>query len=704
MILALALAAPLGFSPASAEAQREAEERLAGLVSAARLSSFHDALTRRPHVAGTPGGRAVADEIAGSLRELGLAVEVPTYEAYLSHPRRVRVALVRPRAMELPTRERADPRDRDTSHPDLTPGFIAYSASGRVRGPVVYVNYGLPSDYDALATAGVDVRGVVALARYGKVHRAVKVHEAEARGARAIVIYSDPADDGYAQGDTWPKGPWRAPWLLQRGNAKYSWLWHGDPLTPLAAATPDAERLAPERAPTLPRVPAVPLSWSAAQEILSNLGGPVVPRGFQGGLPLTYHCGRGPAEVELDVDMDAGRKPIFDVLGRIEGSEEKDRWVMLGTHHDAWTFGGVDPGGSAAALLEVARVLGEMSRTGWRPRRTIVFAFWDAEEYGLVGSTEFAEERAAELREKAVVYLNSDLYTAGGLKAGGAASLRDFVVELARSVEDPSGEGSLYDAWRRASWARLGPVERRHRAGVFEVELDPLGSGADFVPFQTFLGLPSLSLELGSYVYGSYHSSYDTRQYMQTFGDPGWRHGRALAELLGRAALRLASADVLPLRLSHTAEVLGAYLDGLEAENVDASGQPRLASLGLGGTRERVAALARAARDVEERLPAALEARTLPQASRRELNDRLAQAERAFVDTDPGPPGAAPRFYRHTVYGWDIYALYGGDTLPGLRRALRDRDGEAFSSSRERLERALERAAAELARAAALLR
>lgn len=695
---------PLGFSRFAAEAELAAERRLAAEISTNSISEFHRRLTERPHIAGTAAGRAVAEEIGQQLRAAGLETEMRGYDAYLSHPIRVRLTLLKPIRRSLPVYERSDPRDPSSGRRDLTPGFIAYSASGRVRGPVIYVNYGLPADYQALEAAGINVRGTLVLARYGKVHRAVKVFNAEQRGARGILIYSDPADDGYAQGEVWPAGPWRESWFLQRGNAKYSWFWHGDPLTPFVPARKDAARHKPEEVPTLPKIPAVAISWSAARQILSELRGAAVPAGFQGGLPFTYHAGPGPAEVELDVQMDSRLKQIVNVLGRISGKEEADRWVILGTHHDAWTFGGVDPGSSAGVILELARVLGTMQKAGWQPRRSIVFAFWDAEEYGLIGSTEYAEEFAEELREKGVAYVNSDLYLAGQLEAGGTAALRDLVAEVARAVNHPGGDGSVYSAWQQTAWRKLPGAEKRRRAGQFEVDLEPLGSGADFVPFQAYLGLPTLSLEFGiERSYGSYHSRYDSRYYMEKLGDPGWRYGRALTELLGRTVMRLASAEVLPYRFSHTAEKLEEYLTQLETQNADSEGRPYLAGLELRTTRERLAVFSKQARELERATVLALARGPIDGEAARKLNDRLARAEKSFIVADDTASPATRRWYRHTVYGWNIYALYSGQTLPALDRALTARDAAAFAAERARLEAALERSTAELAGAAALL-
>lgn len=701
---------PLGFSAASGKPQLDAEEKLKQAISAQSISELHRMVTARPHVAGTPGGKTVADAIAHKLREFGLRVEDDAHSVHLSYPKRIRLALLRPVREEIPVHEPAlAPDDLAGRNQELTPGFVAYSATGKVTGPVVYVNYGLPGDYEALKAVGVEVQGAVVVARYGRVHRAVKVFNAEQRGARGMVIYSDPADDGFAQGDPWPAGPWRHPQFLQRGNAKYSWYYHGDPLTPGYACGPDCITRLPSSVETLPKIPVAAISWSAAQPILRALGGSVVPRGFQGALPFAYHTGPGAAELELDVEMENGPRPIYNVVGKIPGSLEADRWVILGTHHDAWTYGGVDPGSACAALLELARVLGEMRKGGWQPKRTIVLAFWDAEEYGLIGSTEFAERYAKELREKAVVYINSDLYMAGGLRAGGTASLRDFVAGVARDVASPAGGGSVYAKWRQEAWNKLSPAEKRSHAQSFEVELDPLGSGADFVSFQTHLGLPALALEFGGESYGSYgayHSNYDTRWFMETFGDPGWRYGPALAEVLGRAAMRLASADILPDRYSHLGEALMGYAARLDASNVNARGEARIEALRLETVRAKVREFLLATRALEQSVDAALLCGNPSIEVLRKVNTHLAAVERSFVIEDPPreKTGKAPRWYRHTVYGWNIYALYSGQTLPALNRALETGDAVAFMEEKARLEHALAAATAELQSAHAALR
>ncbi len=692
------------------------EQKLEKQISPEKISKFHKMLTRQPHIAGTAAGRAVAEQIAEKLKSFGMTVEKHEYRAYLSHPVRLRVTILGTTKLgatkhNLPVYERSDPRDPDTANETLTPGFVAYSASGKVSGPIVYAGYGSPADYDGLKSVGTEVKDAIVLVRYGRMHRAVKVFTAEQRGAKGVLIYSDPGDDGFAAGDVWPEGMWREKWMLQRGNAKYSWFWHGDPLTPLVAATENAERLKPEDAPTLPKIPVAAISWSAAAELLKELKG---QPGFQGALPFTYHVGPGPVKVEMDLQMDNGLKPIVDVIGKIEGNEEADRWVMLGGHHDAWTFGGVDPGSSGAALLETARVLSEMKKQGWKPRRSIVFAFWDAEEYGLIGSTEYAEEFAKELRAQVVTYINSDLYMAGALKAGGSASLRDFVTDVTKAVAKPGSEESVYDAWRLAEWVKLSPAEKRRRRDYFEVELETLGSGADFVPFQTFLGLPTLSLEFsptGAYgSYGAYHSNYDTRRFMEKFGDHEWKYGRALAELLGRTAMRLGGMKIVPLHFSHAGETLDTYIQFLTASNADSDGKPYIADMGMGAFRAKVSNITYAALDLELYVGHLDRGEKddpkwadVTEATVREVNDHILNAEKAFADDATQEDATAPRWYRHVVYGWNIYALYAGQTLPGMHKAMTARDAAGFAKERDRLAQAMDRATEELKAARRLL-
>jgi N-acetylated-alpha-linked acidic dipeptidase len=674
---------------------RELEQRFLNAVSIESISAMHRQVTAHPHIAGSARSMEVADRLRRSLDAAGLQTEVREFLVHLSRPRSVKVEIVSPTPEPLVVREPARPRDPDTAHADLGPGFVAYSASGTVTAPVVYANYGLPPDYARLAAAGVDVRGKIVIARYARSHRAVKLHTAEKAGAAGIIIYSDPADDGFARGATWPDGPWRADFQLQSGNGKYSWYWHGDPLTPGIGATADAAAMDPKTAPTLPKIPAVVLPWKEATKILSRLAGPSAPSGsgFQGALPFTYRLGPGPVTVRLDVQMDASRRPIRNVIGTIAG-RDPDRWIVLGTHHDAWSFGGMDPGTGLAPTFEVARGLAALARSGWKPERSIKFAFWDAEEFGLIGSTEYAEAMQKELRDKAVVYINTDLSMRGRFDGGGTPSLRDFLVQVTRDVPHFDGGGSVYERWRADEWLRQ-PVERRRRgADGFEVELAALGSGADFVAFQDFLGLPTLQMEFdfeGSY--GPYHSNYDTRQYVEQHADPGFRVSQTLARVLGLALLRLASSPTLPFRYSHYARKIEEFIDAADVWAIDDAGQRRVA-IDLAEARRLAARAAAAATAVESQLDRAIAAGALDATRMRPLNDALVRLEQQLLDESEPPE---TRWYRHVIYGWNIYSLYEGQPLPGLAEAIRVGDVAAVARETSRLEQALARFVASLA-------
>lgn len=683
-----------GFSTGGLAAERDAEARFMAGVSTDSMSAFHRSITRRPHIAGSAGSMEVAETVRRAFTGAGLETQVHEYQVLLSTPRKITVGIVAPEQESLSVEEPPNGSDPDSGHPELGPGFVAYSASGIVAAPVVYVNYGLPPDYDRLRSAGVAVKGHIVIARYGGSHRAVKIHTAEINGAAGIVIYSDPADDGYARGLAWPEGPWRADFQNQRGNGKYSWFWHGDPLSPGVGATRDAQVIDEATAPTLPRIPAVVLASKEAGKILRRLAGPPAPGGFQGGLPFTYRLGPGPVEVRLDVQMDQGRRPIRNIVARIAG-RDPDRWVILGSHHDAWTFGGMDPGSGLTAVFETARGLAALTKSGWTPARTIVFTVWDAEEFGLVGSTEYAEEFAQELRAKAAVYINTDLYMRGRFDGGGTPSLRDFVVQVAKDVPSYAGGGSVYDGWRADAWRRA-PAERRKRGDAgFEVELAALGSGADFVAFQDHLGLPTLQMEFdfeGSY--GAYHSNYDTRQYVERFSDPGFQLGRTLTQVLGLSVMRFAGAPVLPFRYSYYGRKLTEFLDAASSWATDEDGKAVVA-LDLDAARRMAAAFTDRVATLERRIDERLAAGALTPDSARDLNDRLMRLEQALLDeSEP----ADQRWYRHVIYGWNIYSLYEGQPLPGLAGAIRLRDQRAVAREAVRIEAALTRLVAALDR------
>lgn len=677
--------------------QPTAETQFMAGVSTEQISTIHRLATRRPHVAGTPASLELADRLREALNQAGLQTETHDYRVHLSTPRKINVEIVTPAGStseKIDVSEPSSAVDPDSAHAELGPGYVAYSASGTVTAPVVYVNYGLPPDYQELAGAGIEVKGRIVLARYGRSHRAVKIHTAQERGAAGIIIYSDPADDGAARGAVWPEGPWRADHQVQRGNGKYSWFWHGDPLTPGIAAVAGAAPLDPSRAPTLPRIPAVVLSSKEAAKIRAKLTGP------------------GSVTVRLDVQMDAGPRTIRNVIARIPG-RDRTRQVILGTHHDAWTFGGMDPGSGLSAVFEVARGLAALHRQGWRPERDLAFAFWDAEEFGLIGSTEYAEQFQRDLRERTVAYINTDLFMRGRFDGGGTPSLRDFLVQVAKDVPHFDGKGSVYDRWRADQWSRLSEERRRPpslaatlpsfgAAGSdqFEVSLAALGSGADFVAFQDYLGLPTLQMEFdfeGSY--GAYHSNYDTRWFVERHSDPGFAVARTLVQVLGLAMMRLGTAEVLPFRYSHYGALIGEFLDAAEGWGKGGNGRVVL-PIDLGEAKSIASDIRRMAIDLESRISGRTAAGSWTTAEAKALNDRLVRLEQLLLD-EREPP--SKRWYRHVIYGWNIYALYDGQPLPGLADAARVGSADRVKEETARIVAALRRMRAALEAALATM-
>ncbi len=435
------------------------------------------------------------------------------------------------------------------------------------------------------------------------------------------------------------------------------------------------------------------MSYKEASKILAQLRGPAVPSGFQGAALLsTYRLGPGPAVVKLDVHMDAGWRTIRDIVGRLRG-KNPERWVVLGTHHDAWTFGGMDPGSGTSAVFETARALGALHKKGWVPDRSIVFAFWDAEEFGLVGSTEYAEAFEKQLREKAVAYINTDLFMRGQFGGGGTPSLRDFLVQVAKDVPGLTGKTSVYDDWRAGQWRKQPPERRRRGPKDFEVDLAALGSGADFVAFQDYLGLPTLSMQFdfdGSY--GTYHSNYDSRYFVEHFSDPGFQVARTLTQMFGLAVMRLADAQVLPFRYSHYARKISEYLDSAASWTQDPDGN-EIAKLDLSSAKALAAEIAARAEALEHRVDTDLEAGQGTDEARASLNDRLAHLEQTLLDESESP---SQRWYRHVIYGWNIYSLYEGQPLPGLAEAIRMRDPARIAKETARIEGALRRMRDEL--------
>ncbi len=497
-----------GFAPASAAEQLKLEELFTSVLSGESSRRHHRALTRRAHVAGGESQREVARYVLEQLESFGIASEIAEYHVYLTYPKSVSVSLIEPEKIDLKLKEESYPEDEDSQSEEVIRPFHAYSPSGEIDAEVVYVNYGLPEDYDKLEKLGIGVMGRIVLARYGRVFRGTKVKVAEENRAAGILIYSDPIDDGYFQGDVFPKGPFRPPSAVQRGSVEYLFIYPGDPLTPGRPALKGEERIDPGAAENLPGILSHPLSYEDASPILGNLSGPPVPKGWQGALPFTYHLGPGPARVRIQLEMKYEVLPIWNVIGRVPGATFPEEWVIVGNHIDAWTFGAVDANSGTTAFLEMAAGLGKLLAEGYRPQRTIVLAAWDGEEYGLMGSTEWGEDLQAELMRKSVAYLNVDVGVSGSHFAAAAApSLHGMIREATRFVKSPKGGTSVYEVWlSRQRQSEENPPQ--------EVHLDDLGSGSDYTVFLDHLGVPSLTMGFeGSY--GVYHSLYDTHYWMR---------------------------------------------------------------------------------------------------------------------------------------------------------------------------------------------
>jgi N-acetylated-alpha-linked acidic dipeptidase len=693
VLLALAIPAsavddrpPLGFTAESARRQAEVEKALVALPSSARCEALHARLTRAPHVAGTEGARREAEEIAASFREAGLETEIVGYEVLLSSPRRVEVELVAPRAMRLARPEAVLPEDPFSADPTVAVPWHAYAKSGDVTADVVYVNYGRAEDYEMLARLGVDVRGKIALARYFHGYRGGKSLEAEHRGVAALVTYSDPAEDGYAQGDVYPNGPWGPDSHFQRGANVYDFIVPGDPLTPGWASVAGARRIPESQSEILPRIPSLPLSFRDAREILQALGGPVRPdAGWQGAGAFPYHVGAGPARLRVSLDIPREVRTIRDVIARLPGSDPDptvaSQVVLLSNHHDAWTFGGVDPSSGTTTALELARALGLLARRGMRPRRTIVFGIWDAEEFTLTGSTEWGEEHADALRANAVACLNVDASTSGDhFSISAVPSLRRFFHEVARRIPDPKGRGSVYDVWLSTDASNIRGYGVVAGEATTEPKVAILGSGSDYTVFFNHIGVPSADF-LFDGPYGVYHSIYDNHEWMRRFGDPGFQYHAAMASLWGVAALRLANADVLPFDYAAYGRDLAVYLEEVEAMAKLRQMPVDFAPAKAEARRLAALALPSAAGTAEER---------------RRRNDALLMAERDLTRAEGLPKRP---WFRHLVYA--PLPSYAAETLPGVREAVLDKDTPRASAQAGYLAQALRAAADRLEAAAA---
>ena len=677
-----------GFNGDRSVAQRRWEEQFRAVPTPRAAREHLRILTREPHIAGSKEDYDTAVYVRDQLRSYGFISELKEYDVWLNYPKTPSILeLITTRRQRLNTHEAVVPGDPSTTHPKITPLFNGYAASGDVTAPIVYVNYGLPDDYDALKKIGVDVKGKIVIVRYGNSFRGVKAKVAEDNGAIGCIIYSDPADDGYMQGDVYPKGPWRPTASGQRGSVQYLFDYPGDPLTPGRPAVPGVPRLKPEEATNLTRIPAQPIAYDVARTILAQLKGPLRPNGFQGGLPFAYHVGgTNDVKVRLKTDMDYKIRKIWNVVARIDGNEEKDCWVILGNHRDAWVFGAVDPNSGTSAMLEVGRGLGQLLKQGWKPRRTIVFCSWDAEEYGLVGSVEWAEELAGELREKAVAYLNLDSAVAGvNFGASSVPSLWKLMRAATREIKDPKTGKTVYQQWQDR--ARENRPEDNPLTG--EARIGALGSGSDYTPFLQHLGIASTDMGFGG-DYGVYHSAYDSFQWMDQFGDPGFHYHVAAAQLWGTLALRLAGAEGLPFDYTdYATQIRDFFNDAMKVAN-----RRNLSSaFDEKAMTDAIEDFAKEAERVERNRQEAI--RRSDDARLRKINDALVQAERQFIDSR-GLRGRA--WYKHQIYAPGFYTGYAAQPLTDFQQALDDRNAVNAKESLERIVDAIKRVTTTLRR------
>lgn len=666
-----------GYSARDSAQESSIEARYRSLTSTNDIIKFHRYLTAEPHPAGSPRNNELARWVADQWRAQGMEdVTIHEYDVLNSTPREIVVEMIHPKKFRASLREDAYAVDPDTKNSKIDGAYLGYSASGEVTAPLVYAHSGNPEDYAYLRSQGIDVRGKIVLVRYSNPYsyRGFKALTAQRQGAAAILIYSDPAEDGYKMGAVYPNGPWGPPSHIQRGAITYDFIEPGDPLTPGYASVPGAKRIAPEDAVSLPKIMGVPLSWRDAEPLLRNLDGPAAPDSWQGGLPLKYRLGGKRVMVHVKVDMNNSIQPYYVTEARIRGSESPDQWVILGNHRDAWVFGGVDPSSGTAAMLEMTRDLGQLLQQGVRPKRTLVFCSWDGEEYALTGSTEWGEQYADELKQKAVAYLNVDEATSGQhFQVDAVGSLAPMLVEVSREVPGPSGK-SLYDEWKISRQAEL---QESRPAADDELVDTRIGSGSDHTVFLNFLGIPVAGLTFAG-PYGVYHSAYDDFYWMNHFGDPGYRAHTAMTRFWGTAGMRLADADILPFDFQFYGANIREFISSLDAET------HLSAHVDLSQLKDRAIEFETAGGELNQSIAAADAGGKLTALAAAGVNRQIMQVERNWCNPQ-GIPGRP--WFKHTIYG--TRETYAHLELPGLTEAAEAGDWKRAAEQEKILEQEL---------------
>jgi N-acetylated-alpha-linked acidic dipeptidase len=650
-------------------------------------------LTQAPHIAGSPEDKATADYVAQKFREAGLKTEIVEYKVLMNYPAEISVDVTAPADVHVhgPAREHVegDPYQDD---PRVVTPFSAMSPSGDAEAEVIYANYGTAADFQKLADMKIEVRGKIVLARYGQNYRGVKAQLAQQYGAAGLILYSDPADDGWRRGPVYPAGPWRPDTSVQRGAVSYIWQFPGDVTTPGVASVPtlpSSKRIKRENSSAAPQVPTTPISAADARPILEHLAGPEAPDEWKGALPFRYHIGPGPVRVKLHLKQDYQLRTIWDVIGTAQGNTWPDALVIAGNHRDAWVYGATDPGSGTTAMLEAVHGIGELLKSGWRPKRTLMFCSWDAEEEGLIGSTEWGEQHG-EISKTAVAYFNTDMAVSGP-KFGAAAvpSLKQFVRDVTKSVPDASG-GSVYEQWAKLNHAgSLKPDTRETSTSFYrpplaqsgnDVPVSDIGGGSDYTVFLQHLGVAST--DIGSFGdYGVYHSAFDDFAWFKKFGDPDFRREQQMARVFGLEVVRMADTDVLPYDFEEYGKEVGAYIEKAEqrAKTVFPGPSPNFQSASAAAQRLAAAGVKMSARQKHPAVAVAA------------LNLRLVQADRALL-LENGLPGRP--WFRHAIYAPGKRAGYAAAVIPGVNDSIDDKDFAGTQKQVFALTKALNRAAA----------
>ncbi len=712
-----------GFTIEGSQKQSSLETQFDSLLKADNLRDWMKRLTARPHHLGSPYNKENADFIASLFKSWGYETKLEEFHVLFPTPKTRIVEMTAPEKFTLKLNEPEVPGDATSGQQnEQLPTYNAYSIDGDVAAPLVYVNYGIPADYEELEKRGIDVKGKIVIARYGGSWRGIKPKVAAEHGAVGCLIYSDPRNDGYYQGDVYPKGAWRNENGVQRGSVMDMPLHPGDPLTKGVGATKDAKRIDIKGAPTLTKIPVLPISYADALPLLKNLDGAVVPDAWRGSLPATYHFGGKTPTVRMKLEFSWDIKPIYNVIARMNGVERPDQWIIRGNHRDAWVNGADDPISGLVALMEEARAVSELAKTGWKPKRTIIYAAWDAEEQGLIGSTEWAELHADELRQKAAVYINTDSNGRGFLGIGGSHTLEKFINGVARDIPDPQTKLTIWERTRANQIVNGSPNSRKEVMERPDLRIYALGSGSDYTPFLQHLGIASLNIGFGGEDGGgSYHSIYDSFDHYTRFGDPGFAYGIALAKVCGHATLRLANAETLPFDFTNFADTVNQYATEVtrlaDTMREDTKAMNQMISNGmlkavqdpsetfiLPAEKENVpflnfAPLQNAVLRLQEsarkfQKAAAEKQIATPQQS--SLDNLLYKTERTLTRSE-----GLPRrdWFRHQIYAPGFYTGYGVKTLPGIREAIEQRNWKEASEQLEVVSKTIENFAAEIDKA-----